>query len=48
MFKHCNYQNSIDMWSLVVYFYLCGVIRITRKIVRRLHDQAEESKSLIH
>ena len=56
MFEHCNYQNLIDVCSLVVHlplwlleFLICGgVITITRTIVHRLHDQAEESKSLIH
>ena len=49
--------KTLSMCAALWFFYLCGfwkflicggVITITRTIVHRLHDQAEESKSLIH
>ena len=56
MFEHCNYQNLIDVCSLVVHLpmWLLEVFDLWwcdynhKNDFRRLNDQTEESNSLIH
>ena len=57
MFEHCNYQNLIDVYSLVVHLsiwllevLICSSVTTNTRTIYTLHDrdEDEESKSLIH